>query len=138
MSLSNLEYSAIGFSKTKTEEFEDLKSQQADLTQRLNGVVVWHHALMQKKEEADEKAAKEATAAASVAAATEKTAEIPAKAEGGEPSTIAGPSDVEIKRSVSEAQYCETRADLIDDIQTWASEPVRRSLYFRRNAQPIR
>ena len=148
-SLSNLKYSAIGFSKTKTEEFEDLKTQQADLTQRLDGVVVWHHALLQKKEEADEKAAKEATAAALTATATEKTAEIPAKAEstetktaeeGGEPSTIAGSNAVKIKRSVSEAQYCETRADLINDIQTWASEAGRKIALFpsKRSADRIR
>ena len=110
MSLSGLDYSAIGFSKTKTEEFEDLKTGQGDLTQHLDAVVLWHNALAQKKEEADLKAAKEATAAASAVAA-----EAPAKEE-------AEPTDVEIGRSVSEAQFCETRADLIDDIQIWASE----------------
>ena len=90
---------------------------------------------MQKTQEADEKAAKEATAAAPTA-----TAETPAKEEGGELLAIAGPSDVEIKRSVSEAQYCETRADLIDDIQTWASEAGRKIALFpsKRSADRLR
>ena len=112
VSLSQLDYSAICFSKTMTEEFEDLKKGQGELTQRLDGVLIWYYALVKQKQEAETKAAAKASAAAALAAASAKTetsGEKPAE-EGGE---------VEIRQSVSVSQYCETRADVIDAIQEW-------------------
>ena len=104
-----------------TEELEGLKRDQADLTQRLDGVVVWFDALVKQKEEAEEKAAKSKAAAALLAASTltetpAKTESAKAKAaeEGGEASGLAKGGAVEIRRSVSASQYCETRANLID------------------------
>ena len=58
-----------------TEEFEDLKKSQGELTLRLDGVVVWYSALMRQKQEAAAKAA--------AAAKGETTGEKPAE-EGGE------------------------------------------------------
>ena len=95
-----------------TEEFEDLKKGQGELTQRLDGVLIWYYALV--KQEAETKAAAKASAAAALAAASAKTetsGEKPAE-EGGE---------VEIRQSVSVSQYCETRADVIDAIQEWTT-----------------
>ena len=112
-------------------------------------MVIWYHALLKQKKDAEEKAAKSATAAALVAAAAATTAENLAKTEsteaktaeeGGESSGIAKSGAVEIRRSVSAAQYCETRADLIDAIQEWASEVSRKIASFpsKRSADRIR
>ena len=76
VSLSQLDYSAIGFSKTMTEEFEDLKKTQGELTQRLDGVLIWYYALVKQKREAEEKAATKALAEAG--AKTETSGEKPA------------------------------------------------------------
>ena len=148
-SLSNLDYSAIGFSKTMTKEFEDLKRNQADLTQRLDGVVVWYHALLKQKKEAELKAARSAKAAALLAAAAATTTETPAKTESAEEkmaeeedetSAAAKTGAVEIRRSVSAGQFCETRADLIDAIQEWAIEASQKIATFpsKRSADRIR
>ena len=112
VSLSQLDYSAIGFSKTMTEGFEDLKKAQGELTLRLDGIIAWYSVLMKQKEEAAAKAA----AVAKVETTGEKTAE-----EGGE---------VAISQSVSNGQYCETRADLIEAIQVWMMEASRTIAMF--------
>ena len=131
MSLSGLDYSAIGFSKTRTEEFEDLKAGQANLTERIGAVTQWHDALALRRllaeQEEAHKAAKAASAAAAAATAASAAgvaiAEAPAKAE-------AEPTDIAIGRAVSEGQFCETRADLIDDIQEWAKEAGQKIAMF--------
>ena len=128
MSLSQLAYSAIGFSKTMTEEFEDLKKNQRGLSQTLNGVLVWYYTLIKQKWEAEEKAATKG--AAEAVAKSETTGEKPTE-EGGES---------EIQRSVSASQYCETRADLIDAIQEWTTEASRTIAMFpsKRSAHQIK
>ena len=47
---------------------------------------------------------------------------------------------MEVRRSVSASQYCETRADLIDAIQEWATEASRTIATFpsKRSADRIR
>ena len=52
VSLWQLDYSAIGFSKTMTEEFNDLKKGQEVLTSRVDGIKQWY--TMLKKEEEEE------------------------------------------------------------------------------------
>ena len=42
VSLWQLDYSAIGFSKTMTEEFNDLKKGQEVLTSRVDGIKQWY------------------------------------------------------------------------------------------------
>ena len=57
VSLSQMDYSAIGFSKTMTEEFDDLKKGQEALTTRVDRIKQWYTTL--KKEEAKLKSAGE-------------------------------------------------------------------------------
>ena len=45
VSLSQLDYSAIGFSKTMTEEFDDLKKGQEALKMRVDGIKQWYTTL---------------------------------------------------------------------------------------------
>ena len=49
VSLSQLDYSAIRFSKTMTEEFDDLKKGQEALTSRLDGIKQWYMSLKEAK-----------------------------------------------------------------------------------------
>ena len=155
-SLSQLDYSAIGFSKTMTEEFEDLKKGQAELTQRLDVVLIWYYALVKQKQEAEAQSAKKTSAAAllsaatsaAASAATASAAETPAKtessgektAEGGESSGSAKGGEVKIRRSVLASQYCETRADVIDTIQEWTTDASRTIVMFpsKRSADRTR
>ena len=51
VSLSQLDYSAIGFSKTMTEEFDDLKKSQESLTTRVDGIRQLYLKLVKREEE---------------------------------------------------------------------------------------
>ena len=59
-----MDYSAIRFSKTMAEEFDDLKKRQGEITEKIDGVHIWYLALVRQEEEAKVKATRKASAAA--------------------------------------------------------------------------
>ena len=107
VSLSQLDYSVIGFSKTDggIQRFEE-SSGGADVETE------WSKTMVHDADEGDG----EAAAAAKVEAAGEN----PAEEEGGE----------ELQQSVQASQYCERRADVIDGVQQWMTEASRMIAMF--------
>ena len=92
VSLSQLDYSAIGFSKTMIEEFDDLKKGQEAPTTRVDGIKTWYTTLKKKEEEEEAK----------VKAAGENSEE--EEREDG------------LHLSIQTSQYCDTRANVIDAV----------------------
>ena len=89
VSLSQLDYSAIGFSKTMTEEFDDLKKGQEALTTRVDVIKQWYTTLKKKEKEEEAK----------VKAAGENSEE-----DEGEDA---------LHLSIQTSQYCDARANMI-------------------------